>query len=81
MKNTTMKQQMKQPTQQRSDVVKVLHAVKSVFHAVTAIRGSNNHATATHGLTFRHYAMGAAIGAALIALMLFTLVKIATSFV
>ena len=70
------KAQMKQ----RSDAVKVLHAVKSVFHAVTAIRGSRDHASATHGLTFRHYAMGAAIGAALIALMLFMLVKLATGF-
>jgi hypothetical protein len=64
---------------QQSDFVKVVQAVKSVFHAVTAIRGSGSHETAAQGLTFKHYAIGAAIGAILIISTLVTIVKLVTS--
>lgn len=63
---------------QRSDLVKVLYAIKSVFHAVTAIRSAKNHETAAQGLTFKHYAIGAVIAAILIILTLVTVVKLVT---
>jgi hypothetical protein len=63
---------------QRSDVVKVLYAVKSVFHAATAIRSARDHEETVRGLSFRHFAFGAAIAAALIACILYSLVRLAT---
>ena len=64
---------------QRSDIVKVLYAVKSVFHAATAIRSARDHEDTVRGLSFRHFAIGGVLAAALIALILFSLVKLATS--
>ena len=52
---------------QRSDLVKVLYAVKSVFYEATV-----------KGLSFSHFAVGGALAATLIALILFSLVKFAT---
>ena len=63
----------------RSDIVKVLYAVKSVFHAATAIRSAQDHEATVSGLSFRHFAIGGALAAMLIALILFCLVKFATS--
>jgi hypothetical protein len=63
---------------QRSDLVKVLYAVKSVFHAATAIRSASDHEATVKGLSFRHFAIGGVLAATLIALILFSLVKFAT---
>jgi hypothetical protein len=52
--------------------------VKSVFHAATAIRSARDHEETVRGLSFRHFAFGAAIAAALIACILYSLVRLAT---
>ena len=63
---------------QRSDIVKILFAMKSVFHAATAIRSASDHESTVKGLSFRHFAIGGVLAATLIALILFSLVKFAT---
>jgi len=63
---------------QRSDLVRVLYAVKSVFHAATAIRSASDHEATVKELSPRHFAIGGVLAATLIALILFPLVKFAT---
>lgn len=65
-------------TKQRSDFIKVLYAVKSVFHAATAIRSAGDHEATVRGLTLRHFVIGGVLAAMLIALILFCLVRLAT---
>lgn len=65
--------------QQRSDIVKVIYAVKSVFHAATAIRSARDHADTVRGLSLRRFVIGGVIAAGMIALILYSLVKFATS--
>jgi hypothetical protein len=64
---------------QRSDLIKVLYAVKSVFHAATAIRSAREHEATVRGLSLRHFAIGGVLAAMLIALILFFLVRLATN--
>jgi hypothetical protein len=62
----------------RSEFVKVLYGIKSVFHAWTAMRRARDHEEAVEGLSLRHFVIGAVIAGALFVTLVLTLVKIVT---
>ena len=71
-------QQLIPMSDQRSELVKILYAVKSVFHAWTAMRRSRDHDETVQGLSLRHFAIGAAIAGIVFVTLILTLVKLVT---
>jgi hypothetical protein len=65
-------------SEQRSEFVKILYGVKSVFHAWTAMRRSRDHEETVKGLSLRHFAIGAVVAGALFVTLVLTLVKFVT---
>ena len=63
---------------QRSEFVKILYAIKSVFHAWTAMRRSSDHDETVQGLGLRHFVIGAAIAGVVFVTLILTLVKFVT---
>ena len=71
-------QQLFPMSDQRSEFVKILYAVKSVFHAWTAMRRSRDHEETVKGLSLRHFAIGAAIAGIVFVTLILTVVKLVT---
>ena len=62
----------------KSELVKILYGLKSVFHAWTAMRRARDHEETVKGLSLRHFAIGAAIAGILFISFVLTIVKLVT---
>lgn len=62
----------------RSEFAKILYAVKSIFHAWTAMRRARDHEETVQGLSLRHFAIGAVIAGIVFVTLVLTVVKLVT---
>lgn len=59
-------------------ICQILYAVKSVFHAWTAMRRARDHEETVQGLSLRHFAIGAVIAGIVFVTLVLTVVKLVT---